>query len=57
VLAALLLGEQRELTPQFYLGVAIILGAVFLHPLLQHRRGRIQHADLLGTAENKAIVD
>jgi drug/metabolite transporter (DMT)-like permease len=57
VLAALLLGEQRELTPQFYLGVTIILGAVFLHPLLQHRRGRIQHADLLGTAENKAIVD
>ncbi|HYG06000.1 MAG TPA: DMT family transporter [Stenotrophomonas sp.] len=57
VLAALLLGEQRELTPQFYLGVAIILGAVFAHPLLQHRRGRVQHADLLGTAENKAIVD
>ena len=57
VLAALLLGEQRELTPLFYLGVAIILGAVFLHPLLQHRRGRIQHPDLLGTAENKSIVD
>jgi len=57
VLAALLLGEQRELTPLFYLGVAIILGAVFAHPLLQHRRGPIQHADLLGTAENKSIVD
>lgn len=38
VLAALLLGEQRELTPMFYLGVATILGAVFLHPLLERRR-------------------
>lgn len=34
VLAALFLQEQRELTPMFYLGVAIILAAVFLHPLL-----------------------
>lgn len=41
-LAALLLGEQRELTPLFYLGVAIILGAVFLHPLLE--RSKLQPA-------------
>jgi drug/metabolite transporter (DMT)-like permease len=34
LLAALLLGEQRELRPAFYAGVAIILGAVLLHPLL-----------------------
>ncbi|MCC7250213.1 MAG: DMT family transporter [Lysobacter sp.] len=34
VLAALLLGEQRELTPRFYLGVAIILAAVLIFPLL-----------------------
>jgi drug/metabolite transporter (DMT)-like permease len=33
-LAALLLGEQRELGPAFYLGVAIILGAVLAHPWL-----------------------
>jgi drug/metabolite transporter (DMT)-like permease len=33
-LAALLLGEQRELTPAFYAGVAIILGAVLAHPWL-----------------------
>jgi len=33
-LAALLLGEQRELGPSFYAGVAIILGAVLLHPWL-----------------------
>jgi drug/metabolite transporter (DMT)-like permease len=38
VLAALLLGEQRELTPLFYLGVLLILGAVFLEPLLARRR-------------------
>ncbi len=33
-LAALLLNEQRELGPSFYAGVAIILGAVLLHPWL-----------------------
>jgi drug/metabolite transporter (DMT)-like permease len=32
-LAALLLGEQRELTVQFYAGVAIILGVVGILPL------------------------
>jgi len=36
-LAVLLLGEQRELGLQFYLGVAIILGSVFAHAAL--RRG------------------
>ncbi len=38
VLAMLFLGEQHELTLQFYLGVAIILGGVFLHPLLNRVR-------------------
>ncbi|WP_413975061.1 DMT family transporter [Stenotrophomonas acidaminiphila] len=38
VLAMLFLGEQHELTPLFYLGVAIIIGAVFLHPLLNRTR-------------------
>src|SRR5690606_7996148 len=38
VLAALLLGEQRELSLQFYLGVAIVLGAVFLDARLARRR-------------------
>lgn len=33
-LAILLLGEQRELGPPFYAGVAIVVGAVLLHPLL-----------------------
>lgn len=64
VLAALLLGEQRELTPLFYLGVAVILGAVFLDPLLAHRGRRattpepdVQHPEVLGTAEAKQLVD
>lgn len=35
VIAALWLKEHQELTPQFYLGVAIILAAVFVQPLLQ----------------------
>lgn len=34
ILAVLLLDEHRELGARFYLGVAIILAAVFLHPLV-----------------------
>jgi drug/metabolite transporter (DMT)-like permease len=34
VLAIVLLGEQRELTPAFYAGVAIILAVVLAYPLL-----------------------
>jgi drug/metabolite transporter (DMT)-like permease len=37
LLAIVLLGEQRELSPSFYLGVAIVLAAVFLHPLMVRR--------------------
>lgn len=37
VLAMLLLGEQHELDRLFYVGVAIVLGAVFLQPLLARR--------------------
>ena len=38
VIAALWLKEYQELTPQFYLGVAIILSAVFVQPLLVRKR-------------------
>ena len=38
VLAVILLGEQRELAPSFYFGVAIILIIVFAHPWLSARR-------------------
>jgi len=37
VLAALLLGERRELGPRFYAGVAVVLGAVFAHPFIVRR--------------------
>ncbi len=37
MLAIVLLDEQRELGAAFYLGVAIIVGAVFVHPLLTRR--------------------
>jgi hypothetical protein len=57
VLAALLLGEQRELTPAFYLGAAIILGAVFVQPLLGRTRRRLRQPELLGTAEAKSAAD
>lgn len=37
ILAILLLGEQRELDPAFYLGVAIIMAVVFSHPLIMKK--------------------
>ena len=39
VLAVLLLGEQRELSGEFYVGVAVIVGAVFAHTTLKLRSG------------------
>jgi drug/metabolite transporter (DMT)-like permease len=56
VLAVLLLGEQHELTPLFYGGVAIILAAVFIHPLLGQARP-LKHPEVLGTAEAKGAAE
>jgi drug/metabolite transporter (DMT)-like permease len=55
VLAIVLLGEQRELTPRFYLGVAIILAASLLYPLIASPR-RLQ-PETLGTAEAKGLSE
>ena len=44
-LAILLLGEQRELDPVFYAGVAIIFAVVFGHPLFARRFGQRRSAD------------
>ena len=55
VLAMILLGEQRQLTPQFYLGVMIILGAVLIHPLIS--ASPLQHPEMLGTAEAKGVAE
>lgn len=51
VLAALLLGEQRELGPTFYAGVAVVLGAVFLHPLISKKPELIAPEALAADAE------
>ena len=56
VLAILLLGEQHELTPRFYAGVAIILGAVLLYPLIS-RAQPLRHPEVLATAEAKGAAD
>ncbi len=56
VLAILLLGEQRELAPLFYAGVAIILAAVFIHPLLRPAR-RVTADETLMTAESRRLGD
>lgn len=53
-LAILLLGEQHELTPQFYSGVAIILGVVLVYPLLV-RPKKIGHPEILATGESKVV--
>lgn len=37
LIAAILLGEHRSLEWSFYLGAAVIVGAVFIHPLLTAR--------------------
>lgn len=52
VLAIVLLGEQRELSPSFYLGVAIVLAAVFLHPWLVRPISAAAAADPLGPGKS-----
>ncbi|HWI25286.1 MAG TPA: DMT family transporter [Lysobacter sp.] len=56
VIAILLLGEQHELTPRFYLGVAVILGAVFVHPLLGRPKA-LSQPEMLATAEAKGAAE
>ena len=56
ILAIILLGEQHELTPQFYAGVAIILAAVLVYPLLGKPR-QLQHPEVLGISEAKNIAE
>ncbi len=57
VLAMVLLGEQRELGILFYAGVAIILGAVLVYPLLSRRSEPQGQPELLGTAEAKGVAE
>lgn len=55
VLAILLLGEQHQLGPSFYFGVVIILGAVFVHPLIARRAPEMPPGEVLGTAESRGL--
>ena len=55
VLAVILLGEQHQLDAWFYAGVAIILCAVLVHPVLVRRPAGKPPEAVLGTAESKAI--
>lgn len=57
MLAMLMLGEQRQLDGWFYAGVAVILAAVFMHPLLSRRQGKTTQPELLGTAESHNVVE
>ncbi|WP_243047329.1 DMT family transporter [Dyella sp. RRB7] len=57
VLAIVLLGEQRELDGWFYAGVAVILAAVFMHPLLGRPSAQPSQPELLGTAESHSVVE
>ncbi|MEO8810175.1 MAG: DMT family transporter [Rhodanobacter sp.] len=57
VLAIVLLGEQHELDGWFYLGVAVILAAVFAHPLINRKRRVTQQPELMGTTESHSMVD
>ncbi len=57
VLAMLWFGEQRVLDGWFYAGVAVILAAVFVHPLLHRVQRSPENSELLGTAESHNIVE
>ncbi len=57
VLAIVLLGEQHELDRWFYVGVAVILAAVFMHPLLNRQRRSPTQPELLGTTESHGMVE
>jgi drug/metabolite transporter (DMT)-like permease len=57
VLAIVLLGEQRQLDRWFYAGVAVILAAVFVHPLLHRERRSTEQPELLATAESHGMIE
>ncbi|HET8899898.1 MAG TPA: DMT family transporter [Rhodanobacteraceae bacterium] len=57
VLAIVFLGEQHQLDPLFYFGVAIVLATVLLHPLLNRNAAVTPAPDLLATAESKCLAE
>ncbi|MDQ3039614.1 MAG: DMT family transporter [Pseudomonadota bacterium] len=60
VLAAILFGEQHDLSARFYAGVAIILAVVFAQGLLARRRTQahpLEHPEVLGVSEAKQMSE
>ncbi len=55
-LAAVLFGEQQDLRPAFYFGVAIILGVVFAQGLLASRRAPA-HPEQVGVSETHNVAE
>jgi len=51
LLAIPLFGEQRDLDVSFYLGVAIIIGAVLIHPVLERRRPHRVETNVAGAVD------
>ncbi|MFT3791804.1 MAG: DMT family transporter [Rudaea sp.] len=51
LLAIPLFGEQRDLDLAFYLGVAIIIGAVLVHPVLERRQPHKVETNVTGSVE------
>jgi len=51
VLAIPLFGEQRELDLAFYLGVAIIIGSVLIHPWLERRHAHKVETNIAGSVD------
>ncbi|MEP6941206.1 MAG: EamA family transporter, partial [Rudaea sp.] len=43
-----LFGEHHDLDLAFYLGVAIIIGSVLIHPLLENRHARSIETNIAG---------
>jgi len=51
LLAIPLFGEQRELDLAFYLGVAIIIGSVLVHPWFERRHARKVETNIAGSVD------
>ncbi len=57
VVAIPLLGEQHEVGPLFYVGVAVVIASVLLHPLISHRRPRRPAPEVMATTEAHNIAE
>lgn len=57
ILAIALLGEQHEVGPLFYVGVAVVVGSVLLLPVITRRKPRRPPAEILGATEAHNITE